>query len=202
MSQERRLTQKDIQILQESLNSECKNSDIRLREGEYQYILAKTIASFQLEAYFPNVKDIIRRAFGETKIDDIQVIRKIQTILKKMEKSNVVKILPKKKPWDLQRYALTSFRFEDADKNIVVMATNEQIRQSLKSLNSLMNMHKTRSASFMNIKTLTHGLILILSYLTSVWVLLQPVINPILFIPPFSVSVICAILLGKTLSHK
>jgi len=196
------LTQQDVQILQESLNSECKNSAIRLREGEHQYTLAKTIASFQLEAYFPNVKDIIRRAFGETKIDDIQFIRKIQTILKKMEKSNVVKILPKKKPWDLQRYALTSFRFEDADRNIVVLATDEQIRKSLKSLHSLINMHKTRSRSFMSIRTLTLGLALMFSYMTSVWVLLQPVINPILFIPPFTVSVACAMLLGKTLSHK
>jgi len=202
MSQELKLTRREIQILQESLNSECKNSDIRLREGEYQYTLAKTIASFQLEAYFPNVKDIIKRAFGETKIDDIQFIRKIQTILKKMEKSNVVKILPKKKPWDLQRYALTSFRFEDADRNIVMMATGEQIQQSLESLHSLINKHKSPSTRFINVQTLTPALILIFSYLASVWVLLQPVINPVLFIPPFSVSVVCAILLGKTLSHK
>lgn len=202
MSQQRRLTPQEIRILQEALSSDCKNSNIRLREGEYQYTLAKTIASFQLDAYFPNVKDIIKRAFGETKANDIQFIRKIQTILKKMEKSNIVKILPKKKPWDLQRYALTSFKFEDVDKNIVIIATNNQLRRSLESLNSMMNTHKLYPTQLANLKTLVLAVMLILSYSTSVWTLLQPVINPLLFISSFAISIVCAVLLGKMLSYR
>lgn len=202
MSQQRRLTPQEIRILQEALSSDCKNSNIRLREGEYQYTLAKTIASFQLDAYFPNVKDIIKRAFGETKANDIQFIRKIQTILKKMEKSNIVKILPKKKPWDLQRYALTSFKFEDVDKNIVIIATNNQLRRSLESLNSIMNTHKLYPTQLANLKTLVLAVMLILSYSTSVWTLLQPVINPLLFISSFTISIVCAVLLGKMLSYR
>ena len=202
MSQQRRLTPQEIRILQEALSSDCKNSNIRLREGEYQYTLAKTIASFQLDAYFPNVKDIIKRAFGETKANDIQFIRKIQTILKKMEKSNIVKILPKKKPWDLQRYALTSFKFEDVDKNIVIIATNNQLRRSLESLNSTMNTHKLHPTQLANLKTLVLTIMLILSYSTSVWTLLQPVINPLLFISSFTISIVCAVLLGKMLSYR
>jgi len=202
MSQQRRLTPQEIRILQEALSSDCKNSNIRLREGEYQYTLAKTIASFQLDAYFPNVKDIIKRAFGETKANDIQFIRKIQTILKKMEKSNIVKILPKKKPWDLQRYALTSFKFEDVDKNIVIIATNNQLRRSLESLNSIMNTHKLYPTQLANLKTLVLAVMLILSYSTSVWTLLQPVINPLLFISSFAISIVCAVLLGKMLSYR
>ena len=202
MSQQRRLTPQEIRILQEALSSDCKNSNIRLREGEYQYTLAKTIASFQLDAYFPNVKDIIKRAFGETKANDIQFIRKIQTILKKMEKSNIVKILPKKKPWDLQRYALTSFKFEDVDKNVVIIATNNQLRRSLESLNSIMNTHKLYPTQLANLNTLVLAVMLILSYSTSVWTLLQPVINPLLFISSFAISIVCAVLLGKMLSYR
>lgn len=198
------LTRKEIQILQETLRADCIHSNIRLREGEYQHTLAKTIASFQLEAYFPNVKEIIKRAFGEMKVNDVQFIRKIQTILKKMEKSNIVKILPKTKPWDLQRYALTSFKFKDVDKNFVVVATNKQIKQSQESLLSLRDMHESpsRKLIILYIKIFMSGLMLVLSYLTSIWFLLQPVINLFLFILPFSISVIFALLLGKMLSHK
>jgi hypothetical protein len=106
------LTQTEIQFLQEALNSNYKAVNIRLRKGEYQYDLAKVIASFQLELYFPNVKEIIGKLFGEEKMNDTQFVRKIQTILKKMEKINVVRILPKKKPWELQDtyFQVSSFK--------------------------------------------------------------------------------------------
>jgi hypothetical protein len=102
------LTPSEIQFLQEALSAEYKISSIRLRDGEHQHSLAKAIASFQLELCFPDVKDIIKRLYGEEKTADVQLVRKIQTILKKMEKSNIVKILPKKKPWELQKYALSA----------------------------------------------------------------------------------------------
>jgi len=85
--------------------------------------MAEGIASFQLELRFPDVKDIIERLYSEEKTDDPQFVRKIQTILKKMEKNDVVRILPKKKPWELQRYALSSFKFIDVDKKPVVLGT-------------------------------------------------------------------------------
>jgi len=107
---QRGLTPSETRFLQEILSANYKICSIRLREGEYQYGLAKAIASFQLELYFPDVKDVIKRLYGEEKTNDIEFIRKIQTILKKMEKNNVVRIFPKKKPWELQRYALSSFK--------------------------------------------------------------------------------------------
>ena len=88
---EPRLTQSEIQFLQEALSSDFRMSNIRLREGEHQYSLAKAIAAFQLELYFPDVKDIIRKLYGEQQTSDVQLVRKVQTILKKMEKSNIVK---------------------------------------------------------------------------------------------------------------
>jgi len=57
----------DIQFLQEAASADYKICSIRLREGEYQYDLAKTIASFQVELCFPDVKDIIKRLYGEEK---------------------------------------------------------------------------------------------------------------------------------------
>ncbi len=79
-----------------------------------------------------------------------------------MEKSNIVKILPKKKPWDLQRYALTSFKFEDVDKNIVIIATNNQLRRSLESLNSIMKKQKLYPTQMAKLNTLVLAVMLIL----------------------------------------
>ncbi|MFZ0966558.1 MAG: hypothetical protein WAN82_08045, partial [Candidatus Bathyarchaeia archaeon] len=134
-----RPTLSEMRFLQEALSADYRTSNIRLREGEYQYTLAKAIASFQLGLRFPDVKDIIKGLYGEEKASDIQFIRKIQTILKKMEKSSIVQILPKKKPWDLQRYALTSFKFQDVDKNLVAFATDYQIKQTQDMLRSISN---------------------------------------------------------------
>jgi len=194
---QRKLTSSEIRTLQESLSSDYKNCNIRLREGEYQYSLAEVIASFQLELYFPDVKDIIRRLYGEEKANDIQFIRKIQTILKKMEKSKIVQILPKKKPWDLQRYALTSFKFQDVDKNLVTLAIDTKIRQ----VQDMLIQQKTSSNELSKIRIWILVIIVGVSYVTSVWTLLQPLINPILFVLAFSVAVTCSLLLGKVLSY-
>jgi len=182
------------------LNSDYKNSSIRLREGEYQFTLAKTIASFQLEMCFPNVKDIIRALYGEEKTNDTQFIRKIQTILKKMEKSDIVKILPKKKPWDLQRYTLTSFKFQDIEKNRVIFATEDQIKQTQDKLRSIQTL--TEKIAKKSYKIWMLVLVMSASYVTSIWALVQHVVNPMVFIPAFSVSIACSVLLGKALSHK
>jgi hypothetical protein len=189
--------------LQETLSADCKISNIRLREGEYQYGLAKTIASFQIEIYFPDVKDIIKRLHGEEKANDIQFIRKIQTILKKMEKSNIVKILPKKKPWELQRYALSSFRFQDVDKNLVILATDEEIKQAENMLQSILSQQKAPTAKLVNIKIKIYILVLIVlaSYTAILWDLMQPIINSIVFVLALSVAVACSLMLGKVLSQ-
>jgi hypothetical protein len=198
---QRRLTQSEILFLQETLSADHKTINIRLREGEYQYNLAKAIASFQLELHFPDVKEIIKRLFGEEKTKDIQFIRKIQTILKKMQKSNAVKILPKKKPWNLQRYALLSFKFLDVDRNLVIFAANGRIKQVQDMLRSISAQQETPAAALDMIKICILIAILDASYVVSVWTLLQPIINPIIFVPAFSIAVACSIVLGKILSQ-
>jgi hypothetical protein len=190
--------------LQETLSADYKISNIRLREGEHQYSLSKAIASFQLELNFPDVKEVIERLYGEERTNDVQFIRKVQTILKKMEKSDVVRILPKKNPWDLQRYALTSFKFQDVDKNSVIFATDEQIKQAQNMLHSMLSQRELSATKLYNIrnriKMCLLGFIVVTSYAVSVWALVQATINPIVFVFAFSVAVICSIVLGKALS--
>jgi hypothetical protein len=190
-----------MRFLQEALSADYRTGNIRLREGEYQYTLAKAIASFQLELRFPDVKDIIKGLYGEEKVSDIQFIRKIQTILKKMEKSDIVRILPKKKPWDLQRYALTSFKFQDVDKNLVTFATDYQIKQAQDMLRSISNQQEASTVKLNKIEICMLVLIVVAFYAASVWALMQYVINPIIFVLAFSVAIACSVILGKALSH-
>jgi hypothetical protein len=197
-----KLTLNEIKFLQEALSSDYKNAGIRLREGEYQYELSKTIASFQLELRFPDVKDLIKKLHGEEKANDVQLIRKTQTILKKMEKSGVIKILPKTKPWELQRYALLSLKFIDADKNQVILATDEQIQQAREKIKLIVNQTVSKSpVSIIKLKVYVLAFLIIVSYVTIVWNLLQPIINAIILIIAFSLATICSIALGKALSE-
>jgi hypothetical protein len=200
---QRKLAPNEIRFLQEALSADYKIGNIRLREGEYQFGLAKTIASFQLELYFPDVKDIIKRLYGEEKTSAIQFIRKIQTILKKMEKSGIVKILPKKKPWELQRYALSSFTFQDIDKNLVILATDQQIKQAQNILHSILSQQEKSTTKLRNIKfkICILAFIVVASYMATIWTLMQPIINPIIFVPAFSIAVVCSLMLGKMLSR-
>jgi len=197
-----RLTTSEIQFLQEALSADYIVGNIRLREGEYQYGLAKTIASFQLELYFPDVKEIIKRLYSEEKTNDIKFIRKIQTILKKMEKGNVLRILPKKNPWELQRYALPSFKFRDVNKNLVILATDQQIKQMQNLLHSILSRQEKPTAKLNNINAKICILILIVvaSYTAILWDLTQPTINPFIFVPAFSIAAACSLMLGKLLA--
>ena len=204
MSQ-RKLTPTETRYLQEALSADYKAINIRLREGEYQYNLAKVIALFQLDLHFPDVKDIIKRAFGEDKVNDVQFIRKVQTILKKMEKSNIVRILPKKNPWDLQRYALSSFKFQDVDKNLIVLATSEEMRQAQDLLQSMLNRKEIYSGGLsasINFRIFLSLLVVVASYGASVWALVQPMIETLVFVPAFSVAVLSSLVLGKLLSQR
>jgi hypothetical protein len=119
-----------------------------------------------------------------------------------MEKSNIVQILPKTKPWDLQRYALSSFKFQDIDKNRVLFATDQQTKQAQETLRSTSIQQGEITAKLSVINTRIIMLILIVgaSYGTSVWSLMQHIINPLIFIPAFSIAVICSLMLGKVLS--
>jgi len=175
-----------------------------LREGEYQYGLAKTIASFLLELYFPDVKYIVKRLHGEEKTNEIRFIRKIQTILKKMEKSGIVKILPKKKPWELQRYALSSFKFQDVDKNLVILATDQQIKEAENMLSSVLSQQSVSTVKLrkMKSKICILAFVVVALYIAIIWTLMQPIVNPIIFVPAFSIAVVCSLLLGKVLSQK
>jgi hypothetical protein len=202
------LTPNEIQLLQESINSNTKTVNIRLRQGEYQYDLAKEIASFQLELKFPNVKDLTRKLYGEKESNEARFIRLIQTVLKKMEKSDIVRILPKKMPWELQRYTLSSFKFQDVDKNLVTLATPQQIEQ-MQNLSTLLgacpkgtSATKIAQASYIKAKILILALITVLSYAAVLWSLLQLVINPIIFVPAFCMVVTSSFILGKLLSQK
>ena len=199
------LTPKEALLLHESINSDTKTVNIRLREGEYQYILAKEIASFQLELKFPNVKDLTKKLKTEEEADEGRFIRMIQTVLKKMEKSDVIKILPKDKPWGLQKYALSSFKFQDADKNLISLATQQQIEQAQNLLIPLLpkskNIHATKS-NYIKAKILTLVLLVVISYAAALWSLLQLVINSIIFIPAFCVAITCSLILGKLLSQR
>ena len=201
---ENKLTPSEIRFLEESLSSDYKAANIRLREGEYQYELSKTIASFQLELRFPNVKDLIKKLHGEEKANDVQLIRKTQTILKKLERGGIIKILPKTKPWELQRYALLSLKFIDSDKNQVSLATNEQqIQQAKEKLKTILNQHKVTNypTAFLKLRAYMLAFIIALSHAILVGNLLQPVINPTIVIGSFSIAILCAITLGKILSQ-
>lgn len=201
---QRRLSQSETRLLQEVLSADYKSVNIRLREGEYQFNLAKTIASFHLELHFPDVKDIIRRLYGEEKANDIKFIRMIQTILKKMQKSNVVKILPKKNPWDLQRYMLSSFKFQDSEKVLVAFATDEQIKQAHDLLSLSLNQQELPASKLISAKARISLLltIIIISYITILWNLTQPIINLMIFVSALSLAIACAIMLGKILSQE
>ena len=202
MSQHR-LTPREIRFLQEVPNADYKIVNIRLREGEYQYDLAEAIASFQLELCFPDVKDITKRLYGEEKTNDTQFIRKIQTILKKMQKSNVVRIIKKVKPWELQRYALLSFKFQDVDKNLIILATDQQIEQMQGLLHALSSqLEKPRAISNLKSKIFVLVLVIVASYAAILWDLTQLTINPIIFVSALSIAVACSLMLGKILSQE
>jgi len=196
------LSPSELRLLQQALNTNRLTVNIRLRKGEYQYNLAEAIASFQLELHLPNVKEIIAKLFGEQRSNDVQFIRKIQTILKKMEKGNVIKILPKRKPWELQRYMLLSFKFQDVDKNIVNFATKNQINQARETLNKILieqDKIKPRKWS-VNTKIFTSLLALIVSYGVIVWDLLQPAIDPLIFTAALFTATASSLVLGKALA--
>ena len=199
MSQHR-LLPTEVPFLQEAIGSDVLDVNIRLREGEYQYALVKAIASFEFELCFPDVKGLVERLYGAERTNDIQFIRKIQTILKKMEKSNIVKILPKKRPWELQRYALLSFKFRDNDKNLVNLASDEQLAQTKNLLRSISNEAKTEKISYVRLGFLFS--VIILSYSLLLWSLIQPIINSLTFAAALSVATICSLMIGKTLSRE
>ena len=202
MSQ-RKFTVNEVESLQEALGSDVRKANIRLRGGEYQFTLAEAIAELQLNLTFPDVRDIIRKTSGDKDMQDIQIVRKIQTILKKMEKSNVVRILPKKKPWELQRYMILGFRFQDAENNTVILATDQQIKQSQDLLQSMMKQQgaslDTRNLGPVKIAAL--GLALLASYIAILWSLVQPAISTVVFIPAFCAASVIAVALGRALTR-
>jgi hypothetical protein len=199
-----KLTPAEAAFLQQAFNADYEMSNIRLREGEYQHSLAKAIATFELELHFPDVKDLTRKLFGAEKTNDVRFIRKIQTILKKMEKSGVVIILPKKMPWDLQRYGLSSFKFQDSDKNLIILATDQQIEQARSLLRSTLNSQEAfpTRPSIVAIMILVLALAVGASYVAILWSLTEPVINPAVFVPAFSIAMLCSLLLGRALSQR
>ena len=201
------LAKDQIELLKQGLDSEIKSVNIRLRRGEYQFDLAKEIASFELQLHFPDVKDLVKKLYGEAKAEDTRFTSKIQTILKKMEKSNIVRILPKDKPWELQKYALYSFKFQDVDKNLIVLATDDQMKQTRNLLQSKPSLQPSQPTSitkpdYTKTKILALILIVVLSYAIVMWNLTQSSVNLIVLVPAFCLAVACSLLLGKLLAQK
>ncbi len=196
---QRSLLPTEIQILQRSYKAEETNVDLRLREGEYHYSLAKAIATFQLELDFPDVKDIVRRLYGEEKTTDLLFIRKIQTILKKMEKMSIVEILHKREPWELQRYSIRSFRFLDSNKNSVSFASDQQIKEAVNMLHHIASRQKAKKRHYAKIGVLMFTTAS--SYIALSWSLMDRIINPIISISALTVSVVCSLVLGSVLSQ-
>ena len=196
-----KLTPEETRAIQEALDADYKAVNIRLRKGENQYSLAEAIASYQLKLGFPDVKEIIRELYGSEKTDDTSFVRKIQTILKKMERNDVVRIMKKRKPWELQRYSLTSLKFRDVDKSSVVFASDQQIEE----LQNLLGSMAARSEAStrlrqVNSKTWIFLLFVLISYTVILWDFSQPLINPLVFIAAFSIAVLSALALGRALS--
>jgi K+-sensing histidine kinase KdpD len=195
---------RELEDLKKALNANAKIVNIRLREGEYQFSLAKAIASFERELRFPNVKEIIEKLYGERRTEEQQFVQKIQTILKKMEKSGIVRILPKTRPWELQRYALTSFKFQDAEKNLIILATEDEIRKALKLSRSEPSVEH-RSRLRLNRRRIMISLLAITTislYAVILWTLIQTVVNETIFVLTFLVAVICSITLGILVSRN
>ncbi len=198
--EQKKLPPDDLRFLREVLKMDYTNAGIRLREGEHQYGLARVIASFMFELHFPDVKDIIKRQYGEDEMNDLQFVRKIQTVLKKMERGGIVKILPKMKPWELQRYTLCSFKFLDSDKNSVSFATEEQIEQTRNLVQSVSNQQELHKVNYVRLGLLIF--VVVASYASILWSLMQPVIVPMVFVPSLLISVFCSLMLGKSLSRE
>lgn len=203
MSQSR-LAPSEVRILEQSLSAALTSCSIRLREGEHQYGLAQTIAASQLKLRFLDTKGIITHLYGDEKTSDIQLVRKIQTILKKMEKSNIVRILPKKRPWDLQRYGIVSFRFEDVEKNHVILATDEQIKQAQALLRDfLADRAKTGARKTRGIFIITMlALALTASYSVGVFATLRHTFDFNILVLSVSISTVLALALGKMLARE
>lgn len=196
---------KELEDLEKALSLETKTVNIRLREGEYQLGLAKAIASSELELRFPDAKDLVRKLFGEKKTEDLQFVSKIQTILKKMEKSGIIKILPKEKPWELQRYALSSFKFQDVEKNLVILATDSEIDKMRNLIHNQPEPKPSARAlrpSHMTIWTLLLAFLVAGSYATIIWILTQSKIDLVFFGSAFCVAAICSVLLGIFVSRR
>jgi hypothetical protein len=196
--------QENLDYLKEALNSDVKAVNIRLREGEYQFSLAKAIASFELELSFPDVKDLTKKLFGEKKTEDLQFVSKIQTILKKMEKSGVIKILPKDKPWELQRYALSSFKFQDVEKNLVILATNSEIGKTRELIYTQPGPKPTTRLRPSHMTSLILLLVSVMagSYAGIIWILTQPTIDLLVFGSAFCIAAVSSILLGIFVSRR
>jgi hypothetical protein len=195
----------EAEFLRKALSADYKSINIRLREGEYQYDLARMIASFHFELRFPDVKDIIGRLYSEEKAADVQFVRKIQTILKKMEKSNIITILPKKRPWELQRYALLSLKFQDVDKNLVVLASDQQMKQTQSLLYHLPVQQPEAGAIGVRgvlVRIFLLSFVVVASYSAVLWSLMQPIVSAAVFVAAFSLAIVSSIILGKVLAKR
>lgn len=115
-----------------------------------------------------------------------------------------MQILPKNKPWELQKYALLSFRFQDVEKNLVALATDDQIEQARNLLHDKSAVQGTipTEQNYVEIKIFALVLVAIISYATIMWTLTQPIVNVIVLILAFCAASVCSLLLGLLLARR
>jgi hypothetical protein len=194
----------ELEDLNRALDAAAKNVNIRLREGEYQFSLAKAIATFEFELRFPTVKDLAKKLYGEKSVEDQQFLNKVQTILKKMEKSGVIKILPKEKPWELQRYALNSFGFLDAEKSSVSFATQDEIEKTRQALRSRATPDQApiRPPKNKNLRLVLLVVAMAVSLSLAVWALTQSPLNLAIFVIAFLLAATSSTIIGVLIARS
>lgn len=203
MSKEERQS-RGLEHLEEALNSQTKTVNIRLREGEHQFSLARAIAASELKLHFPDVKELVGELYGEMRTGDQRFLNMIQTILKKMEKSGVIRILPKEKPWELQRYALSSFTFEDVEKSIVILATEDE-KEKVKRLLHSQPMSEVVTAQQARNKTLPSVFLtslIVVSFALIMWAIIQSPMSFTVFVSAFCLATASAIILGILVARR
>ncbi len=111
--------------------------------------------------------------------------------------------MPKKKPWELQTYGLSSFKFEDVDRTSVILATEQEIEKVQDILGSLSSEGIPEAqAKLVRTRFLAMLLLLVVSYAAVLWGLLQHTINPFIFVFAFSLATVFSVMLGKILSGR
>jgi hypothetical protein len=88
---------------------------------------------------------------------------------------------------------------------MTILATDEQTKQAQNLLNTALSQQED-SGKLGNAKirvyTFMLASIIVASYITIVWDVMQPAISPIIFVSALSIAIACSVVLGRTLSRR